>query len=110
MAAWHQVGRFVPVCVGGHQDLPAGGHKEDAVAITERDWIRKALHASLIPPGRIRPAVLDLVSSASLVYRSPSSADTVVTCPYCGHWSENASEVHWLEQHRASRALYPQFT
>jgi hypothetical protein len=36
-------------CVGGHQyqDLPAGGHEEDAAAITERDWIREALHASL---------------------------------------------------------------
>jgi hypothetical protein len=26
--------------VGGHLDLPAGGHEEDAMAITERDPIR----------------------------------------------------------------------
>ena len=26
--------------VGGHLNLPAGGHEEDAMAITERDRIR----------------------------------------------------------------------
>ncbi len=26
--------------VGGHSDLPAGGHEEDPMAITERDRIR----------------------------------------------------------------------
>jgi hypothetical protein len=26
--------------VGGHPDLPAGGHEEDTMAITERDRIR----------------------------------------------------------------------
>jgi hypothetical protein len=26
--------------VGGHPDLPAGGHEKDSMAITERDWIR----------------------------------------------------------------------
>jgi hypothetical protein len=26
--------------VGGHPDLPAGGHEEDPMAITERDRIR----------------------------------------------------------------------
>jgi hypothetical protein len=26
--------------VGGHPDLPAGGHEEDAMVITERDRIR----------------------------------------------------------------------
>jgi hypothetical protein len=25
--------------VGGHPDLPAGGHEKDTKAITERDWI-----------------------------------------------------------------------
>ncbi|MHB1432710.1 MAG: hypothetical protein ACYCVZ_11420 [Streptosporangiaceae bacterium] len=27
------------VCVGGHPDLPAGGHEEYTVAITERERI-----------------------------------------------------------------------
>ncbi len=26
--------------VGGHPDLPAGGHEEDIMAITERDRVR----------------------------------------------------------------------
>ena len=34
--------RFEPP-VGGHQDLPAGGHEEGARAITEGDRIREAL-------------------------------------------------------------------
>jgi hypothetical protein len=37
--------RRQPLCpqrwtVGGHPDLPAGGHQEDTIAITERDRIR----------------------------------------------------------------------
>jgi len=30
--------------VGGHPDLPAGGHEEDPMAITERDRIRRSTH------------------------------------------------------------------
>jgi hypothetical protein len=33
-------GRLGRSGVGGHPDLPAGGHEKDSMAITERDWIR----------------------------------------------------------------------
>lgn len=32
-----------------HQNLPAGGREEDAVAMTERDKVHEALHASQMP-------------------------------------------------------------
>ena len=34
---------------GGHSDLPAGGHKEDLMAITERDPICKSTHRHAAP-------------------------------------------------------------
>jgi hypothetical protein len=35
--------------VGGHPDLPAGGHEEDAMAITERDRIRTSSRRGAAP-------------------------------------------------------------
>jgi hypothetical protein len=37
------IGSAVSSCVGGHPDLPAGGHEEDPMAITERDVRHEAL-------------------------------------------------------------------
>ena len=36
-------------CVSGHPDLPAGGHEEDTMAITERERIRQSTHRHAAP-------------------------------------------------------------
>jgi len=38
-----------PDAVGGHPDMPAGGHEEDLMAITERDRIRWSMHRHAAP-------------------------------------------------------------
>jgi len=39
----------VPASAGGHPDLPAGGHEEDPLAITERDQILYSTHRRSAP-------------------------------------------------------------
>jgi hypothetical protein len=35
--------------VGDHPDLPAGGHEEDTVAITERNRVRESTRRHAVP-------------------------------------------------------------
>jgi hypothetical protein len=59
-------GQDTELSVGGHPDLPAGGHEEDTMAITERDRIRWSTHRHAAPNAEsVRAGVAGFPQSAA---------------------------------------------